>query len=210
MRHVNRDVAGAQFVQDKHGFITGRVLDVGCGQMPYRRIYWVDELNDWRPDCSVTDWVGVDVRPVGDVQSDAADMPFEDGEFDTVLAIDMLQEVPVPQVALQEMWRVLKPGGCLLVAALNTWYEDGEALWGIRQSGLHHMVDKVLGTDPVFIASGGDVMGGEKAGFVHETKFAVPIQNVVNGFLDSLSRRYPLMSYVIAKKETEDELHASA
>lgn len=56
---------------------------------------------------------GVDAR-VGDVQ----DLPFDDGEFDCVVAAWMLFHVPDLDVGLAEIARVLRPGG-RLVATTN-------------------------------------------------------------------------------------------
>ena len=52
---------------------------------------------------------------VGDVQ----DLPFEDGEFDCLLAAWMLFHVPDVDLGLRELARVLRPGG-RLVAATNS------------------------------------------------------------------------------------------
>jgi SAM-dependent methyltransferase len=43
------------------------------------------------------------------------DMPFDDGSFDLVLALDVIEHVPEDLAALAELDRVLKPGGFLLV-----------------------------------------------------------------------------------------------
>lgn len=48
--------------------------------------------------------------------ADAGDLPFGDGEFDTVLATYVLCNVPDLRVALVEALRVLRPGGDLLLS----------------------------------------------------------------------------------------------
>lgn len=48
-------------------------------------------------------------------QADAAAMPFDDGEFDAVVAMHMLYHIPDPVAAIAEMHRLLKPGGFLAV-----------------------------------------------------------------------------------------------
>jgi SAM-dependent methyltransferase len=62
-------------------------------------------------------------------------LPFEDGTFDLVMTQEMLDHVSDPVSALQEMWRVLKPGGVLLClrnadSEIILWPESG-ALTGI-------------------------------------------------------------------------------
>ena len=49
-------------------------------------------------------------------QADARDLPFGDAHFDTVLATFSLCGIPDPGRALEEMKRVLRPGGLLLLA----------------------------------------------------------------------------------------------
>lgn len=55
----------------------------------------------------------------------AEHLPFADGVFDLVLSITMLEFVPDPLGALNEMYRVTAPGGRLVVAVLNA-----ESAWG--------------------------------------------------------------------------------
>lgn len=45
--------------------------------------------------------------------ADATDLPFTDGEFDAVFSSAMLEHVPEREKALDEMLRVLKPGGVI-------------------------------------------------------------------------------------------------
>jgi len=51
-------------------------------------------------------------------QGDAQDLPFEENSFDSVACGFGIIHVPDPQKALQEMYRVLKPGGQV---ALSIW-----------------------------------------------------------------------------------------
>lgn len=49
------------------------------------------------------------------VQGDALAMPFEDGEFDVVIASEILEHIPSDEQAIAELVRVLAPGGALVV-----------------------------------------------------------------------------------------------
>lgn len=60
---------------------------------------------------------------------DMYDLPFADGEFDTVILDDVLGNAERPMVAIGEASRILKPGGRLLVLA----QAQDESLDDIRQ-----------------------------------------------------------------------------
>lgn len=49
------------------------------------------------------------------VQGDARDMPFKDGLFPRVVCASVLEHIENPLKVVDEMWRVLSPGGRLLV-----------------------------------------------------------------------------------------------
>jgi methionine biosynthesis protein metW len=54
------------------------------------------------------------------VQGDAMDLPFEDQSFDAVTISYGLRNVPDPKRALEEMARVVRPGGRLVVCEFST------------------------------------------------------------------------------------------
>lgn len=47
--------------------------------------------------------------------ADAENLPFKDDVFDGVFMVASLHHVPRPELALREIFRVTKPGGCVLV-----------------------------------------------------------------------------------------------
>jgi SAM-dependent methyltransferase len=97
----------------------GRLLDVGCGDKPFERIF--------RP--HIDAYVGIEngatfsataanrgrARP--DYFYDGNRLPLEDGSFDTVISIQVLEHTPQPRQLVAEMARVLKKGGTLILAA---------------------------------------------------------------------------------------------
>ena len=49
--------------------------------------------------------------PIADVKADICDLPFKENEFDVVFCNHVLEHVPNDTKAMQELYRVLKPGG---------------------------------------------------------------------------------------------------
>ena len=90
------------------GRLEGRVLDVGCGEQPYRS--WLT---------SAREYVGVDVesRPgVAAVIRPGTPWPVQDESFDSVLCTQVLEHDSDPAHTLDEINRVLVPGGTAVVS----------------------------------------------------------------------------------------------
>ncbi|WP_033960176.1 class I SAM-dependent methyltransferase [Psychroserpens jangbogonensis] len=49
--------------------------------------------------------------PIADVKADICDLPFEDDSYDVILCNHVLEHIPDDTKAMQELFRVLKPGG---------------------------------------------------------------------------------------------------
>ncbi|MFH4964947.1 methyltransferase domain-containing protein [Gaetbulibacter sp. M235] len=58
------------------------------------------------------DYVTTDLNsPLADVKADICNLPFKDNEFDVILCNHVLEHIPDDTKAMQELYRVLKPGG---------------------------------------------------------------------------------------------------
>ncbi|MFC4243500.1 class I SAM-dependent methyltransferase [Gryllotalpicola reticulitermitis] len=91
--------------------IGGRVLDVGSADAPSSA--WMGALaNKTSMDL---DPRGLDLE-AGDVVGSVTDIPFADQTFDVVSAFDVIEHVVDEHRALDEIYRLLKPGGYLLMA----------------------------------------------------------------------------------------------
>lgn len=51
------------------------------------------------------------LSPIADVKADICDLPFEDDSYDVILCNHVLEHIPDDTKAMQELYRVLKPGG---------------------------------------------------------------------------------------------------
>lgn len=58
--------------------------------------------------------------PIADVKADICDLPFSDNEFDFIICNHVLEHIPDDTRAMQELYRILKPGG---IAILQVPYE---------------------------------------------------------------------------------------
>ena len=110
----------AQCVRRETAEFFGSVLDVGCGFMPYRGVV---EAND-----KATGYTGLDleqptyyadVEP--DLKWDGATIPADNASFDCVMATEVLEHVAEPSVVLDEIGRVMRPEGRLLVTVPFIW-----------------------------------------------------------------------------------------
>jgi SAM-dependent methyltransferase len=66
-------------------------------------------------------WIAADVVAAGwnDLAADVTRLPFRDGAFDAIAAVDLVHHVARPGALFAEARRVLRPGGC--VAAVEPW-----------------------------------------------------------------------------------------
>nr|WP_218846923.1 class I SAM-dependent methyltransferase [Winogradskyella forsetii] len=51
------------------------------------------------------------LSPIADVKADICDLPFEDNSYDVLLCNHVLEHIPDDTKAMQELYRVMKPGG---------------------------------------------------------------------------------------------------
>ncbi len=89
--------------------IHGRLLDIGCG---FNNL--VSAYDGPGTGIDVHPWPGIDVQI-----SDAARLPFAASSFDTVTIVAALNHIPNRAAALEEVHRVLKPGGNLVLTMIG-------------------------------------------------------------------------------------------
>jgi SAM-dependent methyltransferase len=111
-----RDVIGS--VASKHFY--GDLLDIGCGEMQYKELI---ESN-----VKLTSYTGMDIEnPIyqkeiqPDVFWDGKEIPLKENSYDSAILIEVLEHVPEPQEVLDEISRVLKEGGKLLITVPFLW-----------------------------------------------------------------------------------------
>jgi ubiquinone/menaquinone biosynthesis C-methylase UbiE len=160
---------------DRLGLRPGdRVIDMGCGAgrhafEMYRRgadVIAFDQDGDEL--AGVLELFGA-MKEAGEVpvgaeadikQGDALSLPFADGEFDRVVASEVLEHIPEDARAIKELVRVLKPGGTMAITVprwlpeLVCWrlsadyhntpgghiriYTDQELIWKLVNAGMEY------------------------------------------------------------------------
>lgn len=90
----------------------GKLLDLGCGKVPLYASY-----KDLITDCVCVDWANTAHKnEYLDRECDLTQpLPFDDGEFDTIILSDVLEHIPTPEALCREMARTLAPGGKLVL-----------------------------------------------------------------------------------------------
>ena len=96
--------------------MAGPVLDCGCGNKPYAALF----------ERTRTRLIGVDIEQSSRSRADVlmareGSLPFRRDSFEGALCTQVIEHVPDPHGLLEEVWRVLKPGGLLLLTAPFVW-----------------------------------------------------------------------------------------
>jgi SAM-dependent methyltransferase len=125
-------------VKAARGHLRGRLLDVGCGQKPYRSLMDVEDYVGLEIDSPSARYAGT-----ADAYYDGKTFPFADASFDSVLTNQVLEHVFTPTAFLAEISRVLKPGGSVVITVPFVWDEHEQPYDYARYSsfGLKHLLE---------------------------------------------------------------------
>ena len=155
--------------------ITGRTLDVGCGTKPYEKYF----------NCS--EYVGLEIETTlnrelkkADYFYDGKKFPFGNAEFDSIVTNQVLEHVFNPDEFLDEINRVLKVGGKLLLTVPFVWDEHEQPYDYARYSsfGLKSLLEK----------HGFEIIKHHKS----VNDFGVIVQ-LLNAYLYKITYRIPLL-----------------
>ncbi len=95
-------------------YVGGIVVDIGCGEKPYARLF-----------DNVRAYIGCDMdlgnNKQADVCADSLYLPFKNASVDTVITNQVIEHVKRPEVFMQEIARVMKPGAALVLTAPQLW-----------------------------------------------------------------------------------------
>lgn len=117
----------------------GRMVDVGCGQQPYRHLFDVEEY------CGVElDTEFNRKNKKAEFFYDGKTLPFQAGHFDALLCNQVLEHVPDDEAFVAELARVVKPGGLLVLTAPFIWDEHEQPYDFKRYTsyGIHALMER--------------------------------------------------------------------
>lgn len=120
--------------------IKGTLYDLGCGEVPYRE--WLLEYADH--------YIGVDwSNSPHDLKADIVAnlneaLPIENQVADSVISISVMEHLREPQLFLSEAYRILKPGGVIVLQVPFMWWvhEAPHDYFRYTKYGLEYMCEK--------------------------------------------------------------------
>lgn len=173
----------------------GKVLDSGCGSMPYKELILSNK--------EVTEYIGLDIASAlnyeevkADFLWDGIQMPFENDSFEVVFSTEVLEHVPNPELYLTEVKRVLKPGGMFFftVPFLMSLHEVPNDYYRYTPFALE-MIFKKVGFESVSIKP----MGGYNAALAQ--MLGLWVNMYLWGWKKKIMRHIakPIISYLYSK-----------
>lgn len=113
------------------------LVDFGCGDMPYKTV--IEPM--------VAKYIGVDldINPLAEHHIDFdSKTTLPDNFCDIILSNQVLEHVDSPSGYLQEAFRVLKPGGRMIITTHGYWYyhPTPNDYWRWTSAGLRKTIEK--------------------------------------------------------------------
>lgn len=110
----------------------GKILDIGSSRESYVKDHYSNVTT-------------LDIEPPADLVADVMAIPLPDSSIDTVCCFETLEHVKNPFKAMEEIYRVLKPGGLFLGSAPFSYELHGEEYgdyWRITRQGWEELLKK--------------------------------------------------------------------
>ncbi|NDC42195.1 MAG: class I SAM-dependent methyltransferase [Chitinophagia bacterium] len=145
-KYVFRDLKAAIGTHAK-----GELLDIGCGNKPYQVFF----------EGKITGYTGCDIVQSSAKQVDiicpATNIPLPDACKDTVFSTQVIEHVADHNGLLAEAYRILRPGGSLIISGPMAWehHEVPYDFFRFTRHGFEYILQKQGFTDIEAIANGG-------------------------------------------------------
>lgn len=118
-------------------YVKGKLLDVGCGDMPYKAL--ISQRVDQYETLDVKECVA-GVNYIGSVEK--MDM-IQDGTYDSAVCFEVLEHVPNPFEAVNEINRILKKDGILILSVphLSRLHEQPHDYFRYTSDGIKSLMN---------------------------------------------------------------------
>lgn len=121
-------------------YLSGRLIDIGCGEKPYK-----DLLASY-----VTEHIGLDHNQTFhdksnvDIFGTASEIPAKDESFESAICTAVLEHLEEPELALRECYRVLKRNGIAIYSVPFIWHlhEEPRDFYRYTKHGLRYLFEK--------------------------------------------------------------------
>lgn len=127
-RHQQEMTFVDAWLQAATGSEMRRVLDAGCGFQNGLVVQYRDRLWSFGIDVDLAT-----VRSNHDLDAKAlascSEIPARSGSVDLIFCRDVLEHLPDPEGAIREFFRVLKPGGAVVLSTVNA---RNPGMWSVR------------------------------------------------------------------------------
>lgn len=192
-------------------WISGKLLEVGCGEgrgvetlLPLAESYLgLDKIQE------VIDELQVKFPAVEFQQ--AVIPPFKgiaDNSFDTIVSFQVIEHIPNDRLFLEEIYRVLKPGGKAVISTPNINHTLSRNPWHEREYTPQQLIDLCASIFDAVEARG--VGGNEKVWAYHEAN-RKSVQKIMRFDIFDLQHKLPAsilrMPYEILNRRNRNKLH---
>ena len=139
------------------GAVQGRVMDVGCGSQPYRRLL-----------SPAATYIGLDTihakahfgyEMPDTLYYDGDKWPVEDGNLDYILCTETLEHVLHPEIMLAEAHRCLRPGGRMMITVPFSarWHFIPYDFWRYTPASLKYLLE-LAGFEDIAVYARGNAL----------------------------------------------------
>ncbi len=136
-------------------FASGKLLDIGCGRLPYFSLFYN----------SIDEYIGIDLNVSKDDNkaikfvASADKIPLKDSTINTVLCTEVIEHVCCPSSVFKEINRVLQVNGALILTTPQTYWlhKDPTDFYRFTKDSLDFLANK-YGFEIIYIKNFGGIV----------------------------------------------------
>ena len=200
--HIRKSIFNA--VKSNLSKFQGKLLDVGCGQMPYRE-YILQNSN-------VNEYVGMDIENAliydknvqPDITWNGMQMPIENNSVDVVFMTEVMEHSYQPAKLLKECYRVLKKEGTIFFTVPFIWplHETPHDEFRYTPYSLEKLLKDAGFKDVIIVAGGG--WNASLAQMIGLFVRRHPMNKYLRSILSIIT--FPIIKFLLYKDKKDDKL----